>query len=68
MDIKCRGCDHKDICKFTDDFAKIVKALSDTYITAGENKTMVKVQSITFIKPIEVDCKHFQNTNQVTIR
>lgn len=67
----CTSCSHKEVCSFKDEFLSAIKAIDEVLVGLPSKDPnvgcMIKLRDITWIKPAELMCIHY-NKNISTTR
>lgn len=68
----CTRCSHREVCSFKDEFLSAIKAINEVSIGLSSKDPnvgcVIMLRDITWIKPVELVCTHYEKKNEVTIR
>lgn len=65
QEIACTSCVHRNVCVYKDNFLKAREAVDDVMVHFESNR-MIRLREIQWIKPVELQCKHYYK--EVTTR
>lgn len=72
MAAMCTTCSHKKVCSLKAEFLEAQKAVNNLYISRPCNEkhkvSMIALEDFKFIKPIELECIHYEKTKEVVFR
>lgn len=68
----CTSCSHREVCSFKDEFLSAVKAINEVFVGLPSKDPkvgcMIKLQDITWIRPVELMCVHYKKKSEGTFR
>lgn len=63
----CTSCDHREVCRFRDEFLKAQQAADDVTVYLGDN-SVKRLRDFDYIEPITLKCKHWKMNSKGGIR
>lgn len=62
----CTNCMHRQVCTYKEQFLSVQEAVDNLTVEIGDDS--VNVQNVSWLKPIKLDCRHYQYKHTLATR